>query len=111
MTTPDVERIRILLVGLRALCEHAPPAPWDHKAARGSRHPTVVAADGPLYSTGNGKRSRESALAAAAYTAALDPQMIGTLCDIIDQLLTEREAALGAIQRMLEAVEGRGAQG
>lgn len=98
------DELYTLIIGLRALAKQAPPAPWLPGRSTGYGNPNVSAADGPLFSTGNGKRSRASALAAARFTAALDPEMVLTLCDAIEQLLAERQALIDGIDRLSAAV-------
>ncbi len=94
-----------LLVSLRALAHSAPPGPWRMSESAGYGNPSVRAADGPLFSTGNARRPRREVLAAARFTAAVNPETVLSLCDVIDQLLAEKQALIEGVDRLCKATE------
>jgi hypothetical protein len=77
--------VTIDIARLRALALAAPAGPWRAGGSSGYNNPNVSNADGPIFSTGNArKRSRSSRAAAAQYTAAIDPQTLLALLDVLE---------------------------
>jgi hypothetical protein len=96
-----------LIAGLRDLAKKAPAGPWMIGRSSGYGNPTVQTPDGPLFSTGNAKRPLADRRAACAFASVADPEMILTLCDVIERLQIERAALIAGIDKISEAAMGR----
>jgi len=104
--TTATDRIGILATSLRVLANAAPRSPWRVHQSSGYGYPSVANADGPLLSTGNArKRTRTEQAALARYVAAVSPETVLNLLDIVETLAAERDALVAGIDRMMEAFE------
>jgi hypothetical protein len=92
---------------LRKLAHAAPRGPWHTGRSSGYGSPNVANADGPLLSTGNAKkRTRTEQAALATYVAAIDPDTLLALLDLLDEYATSLHVLVAAVERLEASTVG-----
>jgi hypothetical protein len=102
----DATKARELIGHIRRLAQAAPAGPWKIRASDGYHNPSVHAADGPLFATGNSKaRAQRERYAACVYVAAISPPLMEALLDVLDQALADRDVLLRAVDALAAQFE------
>lgn len=89
-----------LIASMRVLAEQAPAGPWEMAFSSGYNNPSVRTPDGPLFATGNAKRPIAERQAACAFVAAVNPQSILVLCEVIERLQAERDVLMAGVDKL-----------